>query len=197
MTMVDNTELIAQYIDDKDDGDTFWYTELLDRRTNGLSRFKLLRNFEHNSRLHFLQRVDTIRLLCEQTGLRAYTRLSPRSRKKVGHELIAHLFKTVVMDKVYGQAGRAYASTCGKHPIHDRKLWLFDVDIKPGFERSAALEMEQVEHYLSENSALVGKIPTKNGWHLIARPHHVNYSHDGIELHKDNPTVLYIPAGAR
>lgn len=197
MTMVDNTELVAQYIDDRDDGDTFWYTELLDRNIGGSSRFKMLRTFEHNSRLHFLQRIDTIRLLCEKTGTRAYTRLSPRSRKKVGHELIAHLFKTVVMDKVYDQSGRAYASTCGKHPIHDRKLWLFDVDMVPGFEASTAIEMAMLENSLSEHDAYVGKIPTKSGWHLIARPHHVDYNHVGIQLHKDNPTVLYIPAGAR
>jgi hypothetical protein len=198
MAAIDNSELVADFIDEDADGDTFWYTELYDRSLKGSSRFKLLRTFEHNSKAHFLERLPTIKTLCDQTGTRAYTRLAPRSRKKVAHELVAHLFKTVVMDKVYGQSGRAYASVCGKHPIHDRKLWLFDCDNSDGNgDPEAALLAQRLEGLLRERAAFVGKVPTKNGLHLVCKPHHVSYSHVGVELHKDNPTNLYIPDGAR
>ena len=43
---------------------------------------------------------------------------------------------------------------------------------------------------------IVAKIPTKSGFHLITRPFRLDKfkaKFRGIDVHKNNPTVLYIP----
>ncbi|MEY4507976.1 MAG: hypothetical protein RLZZ450_98 [Pseudomonadota bacterium] len=71
MTAIDNRDIVRRFIDADEDGDTFWYTELLDLTTNGSSRFKMLRSFEHNNRAEFDEQCDTIALLCERNNVRA------------------------------------------------------------------------------------------------------------------------------
>jgi len=70
--MIDNSEILAPLIDLLPDGDTFWYTELLDRSiTKGENRFRVLRSFEHISRAQFMDQLPTIRRLCERNFVRA------------------------------------------------------------------------------------------------------------------------------
>lgn len=186
---VDNHEKIAAFFPEEDDGDTFFYTELLDRRHHkGSNQFRTLKTFYHRSQMHFATQWETIKNLCDNTGARAYTRLTPRSYKMVGRA-----FTTLVVASAMAEDWRAmhrrYASACGLAPKAGFKLWLFDID-QPGSVDAVALEERLGFGGLD---VLVTSVPSRKGHHLIVRPHHVDYRHDGIELHKDNPTNLYVP----
>ncbi len=195
--MIDNRDIIRRFIDDKADGDTFWYTELLDRRNNGASRFKMLRTFEHNSRLHFDEQMDTIAKLCEDNQVRAYTRLTPRSRRLVA----SHMLKRVAMefaDQHFEVMGRIYPSVVGSTNIKERRLWLFDVD-----QPDNPYTGEFVER-LAAAGKLKTTIPSRKGYHIITAP--FNIMDAAIlppgalayaSLHRDNPTNLYIPESAK
>jgi hypothetical protein len=53
--------------------------------------------------------------------------------------------------------------------------------------------------WLDANGHLVAVIPSRKGLHFITRPHKAfenSQSINSIEIHKDNPTNLYIPEGA-
>jgi hypothetical protein len=79
------------------------------------------------------------------------------------------------------------------------KLWLWDVD-----EINEA--SNTLGHRLQAEEVLVATIPSKKGLHYITRPFDVRVLGwaipiDGrilsnVQLHKDNPTNLYIPDGA-
>lgn len=188
--IVDNHEKVAALIAEEFDGDTFWYTELLDRnnRTRGSNRVRIVRTFYHRSQTHFLDQWPTIKALCEAAKCRAYIRLSPRSFKAVGKLLAARAVEHALAEQWIAMP-YLYASCCGKAtPI--KKLWLFDVDAPDSVD---ALALEQ---RLEERELLVTRMPSRKGYHLICKPHHVDYQHPGIELHKDNPTNLYVPEGA-
>lgn len=188
--MLNNTEYILPFIPEKDDGDTFLYTELLDRTAKkGNNNFRLLRTFYHRSQEEFLKQMPTIIDLCEMTKIRAYTRLAPRSYKKVG-KLFAQLVVEAAMADNWTHMKALYGSACGRvNPV--TKLWLFDVD-------EITDRTDQFAEYLGD--ILLARIPSRKGEHLITKPFNVslvNFTEYGeISLHKDNPTNLYIPEGA-
>ena len=49
--------------------------------------------------------------------------------------------------------------------------------------------------YRSEqNAEFVITVPTKNGWHIHTKPfNYTKIQEEKIDMHKNNPTVLYIP----
>lgn len=190
---IDNHDLVASFMPAQDDEDTFLYTEILDRSkaTGGNNRVRMLRTFHHRSREHFEEVWPTIKRLCDQTGMRAYTRLSPRSYRKVAH-VFAELMVEAQLANRYKDMMHLYASACGRSkPIHGQKLWLFDVDEISEGSRAFAESLEQQGH-------LVAVIPSRKGEHLISKPFNLESFNlpTATSLHKDNPTNLYIPDNA-
>lgn len=194
MTAIDNSELVAPFLDETYDNDTFWYTELLDRSKNGSSRFKILRSFEHNDRAQLLEQMPTIRQLCDRNNARAYIRLSPRSRKQVAKHMLTQVVEQV-LEEHYDALYHAYNSSKGKSCIHERKLWLFDVD---GIGHATLADR------LRELGRIRAIIPSRNGYHIITSGFDLRELGGPIAmavlghevLHRDNPTNLYIPEGA-
>lgn len=191
---IDNSEIVVGFVPETDDGDTFLYTELIDRskRAGGSNRMRVLRTFFHVSRDDFWRRWPTIKTLCEQTGVRAYTRLAPRSFAAVG-KLATERYVGHALAGNFKGLRYVYASACGSvTPIS--KLWLFDVD------EPTAAAARVLRDCLEVNGKLVATIPSRKGHHLISQPFDVGRTlpgailESGISLHKDNPTNLFIPA---
>lgn len=199
MSALDNSKLIAEFIPAADDGDTFIYTEMLDRTAKkGSNNHRLVKSFFHRSQEEFWKQWPTIQQLCDMTKTRAYTRLAPRSFKRVGKEF-TQLVVEAAMQENWDHMKALYNSACGRtSPI--QKLWLFDVDkIDDETRRFAVL--------LEDSGYVRGRIPSRKGEHIITipfdpRPFVGNRIDSGwtawgeISLHKDNPTNLYIPEGA-
>lgn len=201
--MLDNTEFVVTFAPDKDDGDTFIYTEMLDRgQKKGNNGNRLLKTFYHRSKEEFLEQVPIIKRLCDMSLIRACTRLAPRSYKEVGIQLTKMTLEAALTNNWAGMKS-LYNRACGiTSPIKDKKLWLFDVDIIN--ERT-----EEFGKKLKESHNLLATIPSKKGRHYIVKPFDTRLIElyyqelginlggvDEISLHKDNPTNLYIPDGA-
>jgi hypothetical protein len=189
--VIDNSQLIASFMPDTDDGDSFLYTELLDRskRAGGSNRRRVLRMFRHSSRDQFWEHWPQIKALCEQNGCRAYTRLSPRSHKRVG-KLLTTLTVAAAMEERWNGMAYLYARACGLS-TPTKKLWLLDVDDID----EVALELGRS---LERDGHLVATVPSRQGLHFVVKPHDMRESPlpPGIALHRDNPTNLLIPEGA-
>lgn len=199
MTAIDNSLLIAPFCPPEDDGEHFIYTEMLDRTAKkGNNNHRLVKSFFHRSREEFWRQWPTIKELCDMTKTRAYTRLAPRSFKKVGKEF-TQLVVEAAMQENWGHMKALYNSACGRTPPV-QKLWLFDVD-------KIDEETEKFATLLTEAGYVRGRIPSRKGEHIITipfdpRPYVGTRVESGwtawgeISLHKDNPTNLYIPEGA-
>jgi hypothetical protein len=84
----------------------------------------------------------------------------------------------------------AYASAAGEHSQDPVKKWLIDLDAEHlPFEEEIVGDITNREH---KSATILGRIPTVNGLHLITttfnRQKPLPY---GVDIHKDNPTVLY------
>lgn len=194
--MIDNSAAIAQFCPAQDDGDTFTYTEMLDRsKRKGNNGHRLLKTFYHRCVDEFWEQWPTIRQLCDLTQVRACTRIAPRSYAKVGATFTRLVVEASLTANWAGMKS-LYNRACGT-TSPNQKLWLWDVD-EPGQESQA------LEAALESRGLFVAKIPSKRAYHLISRPFDVSSVVDGngyttamtVQLHKDNPTNLYIPDGA-
>lgn len=197
---VDNSELILPFIPEKDDGDTFVYTELLNRgQKKGNNGRRLLKTFYHRDRDDFLRVLPDIKMLCEYSGIRACTRLSPRSAKRVGKEFTRVVVEACCAENWWAMKS-LYNSACGR-TSPNQKIWIWDVDrswidenTDGGFHREGVVYPTQ---WLQESGFYLASIPSKTGFHLLSKPFDVRkWPFPGIDVHKDNPTNLYIPDGA-
>ncbi len=202
---VDNTRLVSAFVPEVYDGDTFLYTELLDRsKKSGNNKGRIVKSFFHRSRSEFLEQSIQIKHLCEAAGVRAYTRLSPRSFRSVGMTFT----KIVVEQSLTGNwegMRHAYYKACGT-TTPSTKTWLFDVDLIWPSELPTAAAQQALAATVASRAEYLACIPSRKGFHLITRPFNVgdlswqgqpvDLEKAGISLHKDNPTNLYIPESA-
>src|SRR5690349_24143391 len=95
--MIDNSFIVRTFIPTIPDGDTFLYTEILNRnKKTGNNKGRLEKTFYHRSRNEFDHQMADIAKWCDYTGARAYTRLGPRSFQRVGHKFFSHMTEQVV-----------------------------------------------------------------------------------------------------
>src|SRR5882672_6241463 len=199
MTTIDNSDLIIGFCPAAADGDTFIYTEMLDRmKRKGNNGVRLLRTFYHRSAEEFREQWPTIKQLCDLSKVRACTRLAPRSYAKVGATFTRMVVEASLTANWAGMKS-LYNRACGTTSPNE-KLWLLDVDaINDRSERLATL--------LADRGRLRARIPSRRGEHLISVPFDTRaygfVDTDGqlpifgaVQLHRDNPTNLYIPEGA-
>lgn len=200
--MLDNSSIVATFCPPSFDGDTFIYTEMLDRgKKKGNNGHRLLKTFYHRSVDEFWEQVPVIKKLCDLAGIRACTRLAPKSFAQVG---IQHTRMVVDASLTHNWAGMKslYNRACGvTSPL--KKIWLLDVDVINN-------KTEELGVYIKADGNMLAVIPSKKGKHYIIKPFDVRilegyYQQLGINsstdveevsLHKDNPTNLYIPDGA-
>lgn len=193
---VDNSDLIAPFCPSTDDGDTFIYTEMLDRsKRKGNNGVRLLKTFYHRSVDEFREQVPTIRKLCDLSAVRACTRLSPRSYAKVGATLTRLVVDAALTANWQGMKS-LYSRACGT-TSPNLKLWLWDVDERT--ERT-----DELAAALQAIGVLQARIPSRRAEHLITIAFDARtlagVRGDGtcpewgaVQLHRDNPTNLYIP----
>lgn len=196
--MLDNSTLIAAFLPKVYDGDTFIYTEMLDRgQKKGNNGQRLLKTFYHRTDEEFWEQWPTIKKLCDMSLVRACTRLAPRSYKKVGRTFTRLVVDTAMSENWAGMKS-LYNRACGTTAPNE-KLWLWDVDVINEHTLNFLVEIIK-EHHRST-------LPSKKGLHYISTPFDYRMAEDHIQswgaqgknwisLHKDNPTNLYIPDGA-
>lgn len=202
LPVIDNSEIIAPFCPAQPDGDTFIYTELLDRsKRKGNNGFRMLKTFYHRSVDEFRDQFATIRQLCDLANVRACTRLAPRSFRKVGATFTKLVVEAALTDNFAGMKS-LYNRACGITAPNER-LWLFDVD-------EVDTRSRMFEKRLDELGVIVARVPSKRAHHVITRPFRPGAATDddgfrfpdhgqflpNVQLHKDNPTNLYIPDGA-
>lgn len=196
--MIDNSMPVAAFCPAEYDGDTFIYTEMLDRgKRKGNNGHRLVKTFYHRSVEEFWEQWPTIKQLCDLARVRACTRLAQRSYRKVGATFTRMVVEAALTDNFAGMKS-LYNRACGT-TSPNAKLWLFDVDVPD--EAS-----EKFGEFLNAYALRIATIPSKKGLHYITPPFDFRLwigaigercGTDGlppnVSLHKDNPTNLYIP----
>jgi hypothetical protein len=193
--MIDNIRLILPFLkfESKDD---FYYLQILQSKKENPqlgSNSRVIKNYYITSEEYLLDRYDEIIKLCEVFNARAMIRLNKRSFEKVGFKTMTNLANTM-MNKEYQFLKASYDRACGLGHNDPEKKWILDIDtIDEEFDRKVQLFINNIT---PDGGKILGNFKSKNGHHLITKPFNLqefSQKYPEIEVHKDNPTNLYIP----
>jgi len=195
--MIDNSSIVEKFVPEEGD-DVFIYTELLDRsKRKGNNGLRMVKTFYHRSREEFRGQLPMIKQFCDFSGVRACTRLAPRSFAAVGRTFTRLVVEASLTDNWAGMK-TLYNKACGTtSPI--QKIWIWDVDV-------ISEDTLKFREFLQEKGVFITSIPSKKGAHYVSKPFDTRLAtaylvsrgitDQQVSLHKDNPTNLYIPEGA-
>ena len=196
---INNLQLIKPLLNFAND-DVFYHLQILKRKKEhpSLGSNSYVVKTYYISSIEYLEfKMSEIIELCKFHQARAYINLIPRSFEKIAF----HTLKKVtdcIMNKDYKSVRKAYESVCGEFG-NGTKRWVIDIDVKD-FEFVDKIgeiidTMKSGKEDTIEANVL-GYIPTKNGWHIITRPFNLKQFEPykvqcQLDIHKNNPTILY------
>lgn len=209
--MIDNFVQISGLLK-FDSPDDFYFVQILQRNKEhphlGNNNRRIREYYIHNVEQLMEECYAEIVTICDTFNARAYIHVNRRNRRQIALEMIALLAHNIKSNQYEG-ISRIYESVCGKHHSEKDKTWVVDIDttkdevILKVIDVIVLLKMSMSGHYTG-----IHTIPTKNGVHLITSgfnsdlfakalpewtkkqsPHHGAL----VEIHKNNPTLLYIP----
>ena len=200
--VVDNWNLIREKLDFSDK-DKFYFIELMQRKkddssfpaNNRMVKYYFVYSLEYYNKIE-----DEVKKLSDCTGARVYILLNRRSYKKCMLNMLADAAKMAIDDN-YLHFPNLIPSVVGKYADESDKKWIVDIDydetkynaINKDDIKSLELFIDSLEPHTVE-SKIKFRVPTLHGVHLITSP--FNYQkfsqeYPNIDIHKDNPTLLY------
>ena len=196
--MTDNFNIIADYIKGKTQVGDFYFLQILKRRKDNPTLncdMIVIDNFFIKDETDLLKKRERIIELCEMNNARAYFRLNKRSSKKVALQTLRLIADNIASDNY--DIKNCYLSCCGQYASDENKTWIIDLD---GETTPSPLMMAHIDYECEplakdvNDGKCVMTIPTKNGIHLITKPFNLmkfRHKYPNIDIHKDNPTILY------
>jgi len=204
--MVTNTEKIREMLSftDKDD---FYFVQVLKRRKDNpdLARDMIvISNYYIESLEQYDKIVPQIIQICDVENARAYFRLNKRNYKHLSYHMLKRVVEVVTSGSYKALKG-SFDSVTGEYHNDKDRTWVVDVDgvdlITPynldGKYKYAEIQYEVMKLQAeTKKEPFMAILPTKNGSHLITRPFNLQkfkMKFPEIDVHKDNPTILYCP----
>lgn len=197
--MIDNFELIKGLLK-FDSPDDFYHLQILKRKKENPelgSNSYVVKTYYIKSVEYLEKKQNEIINLCEFNNARACINLNRRSFEKLAFQMLKKVTDQI-MNKDFKSVRKSYESVCGAYSNEPNKKWIIDIDYKDIIEE----EREVVYNYIKLLIKETGKdetipiIPTKNGEHWITSPFNLGIFRENyggtIDVHKDNPTILYI-----
>lgn len=157
------------------------------------SNNRLVKSYSIDSIFALEKYKKEIITLCELYKARAYINIAPKSKKYTALEMLESLTKCFKKNE-YDNLRNLWQSAMGSvKPIE--KYWIVDCDNISLKDIKSIIRYINIE-CLPKQFKFITLIPTKNGIHIITRPfdtYTFNKKYPTIDVHKNNPTVLYIP----
>ena len=191
--MIDNFDTIKLLLDFRSDDD-FYHCQIIKRK----KEHPELRSNSYIVKTYYIKKYeeldyyrDEMIALAELHNARVQINLNRRSFEKMAF----HTQKKIadqLMNKDYRSVRKAYNSCCGKYSNETDKKWIIDIDTK---DSDFMEEIEELLHNRLDIHDFI-ELPTKNGYHIITKPFNLQEFkkyYDNIDIHKNNPTILYIP----
>lgn len=193
--MTDNLKLIIPFLKFETDDD-FYYLQILQRKKENeylKSNSRVIKNYYITSINQLEERYDEITTLCNIFNARAMIRLNKRSFKNIAFKTLANIVNTMANGE-YSFIKKSYDRACGLGHNDPSKKWILDYDSFSINELSDMLTYIKTIEPLGRKELAI--IPSKNGYHIITNPFNLQrfkQDFNDIDVHKDNPTNLYIP----
>ena len=211
--MIDNIEIIKPLLNFENKGD-FYMLYLLKRKKDqpegekdNNQSVRTIKTYCIESIEHLEKRYEEIKQLCEMFKARAYIHVQKQNHFDVSLNMMVALAQRI-QDGQHNQKG-LFDSVVGQIKTQEKR-WIIDVD---DIKEPSPLMMAYIEYECApitevkfdEAGIPIGHevgpkieaiIPTKNGHHLITKKFDVmkfKETYPEIEIHKKNPTLLFLP----
>lgn len=193
--MIDNINKIIGLLDfeSKDD---FYYLQILQRKKENPqlgSNSRVIKNYYITSKEYLITHYDEIKTLCNIFNARASIRLNRRSFRQVAYKNMVKIANTM-NNEDYKSIRNSFDRACGLLHNDKNKTWIVDIDLED-FKNTKELEC-YINKLEPIGNKVICKIPSKTGIHLITKPFRLDcfkQKYPLIDIHKDNPTNLFIP----
>jgi hypothetical protein len=201
--MTNNFEIIKPLLV-FDSADDFYHLQIIKRKKDnpGLpgrnNNARCVKTYYVTSIEYLEEKKEEIIALSTLHNARACINLNRRSFEKIAFQTLIKITGQI-MSKDFKSARRAYESVCGAYSNEPHTKWIVDVD---DLNFNALEFKDLIRNAQPLGDKYIATIPTKNGYHLIVKPFDIRIVREenefnskgwNIDIHKDNPTILYVP----
>lgn len=192
--MIDNFNHIKELLSFNSD-DEFYFCQILKRKKENPE----LGNNSYVVKTYFIKSIEELEkdkgemiCLADFHKARVCINLNKRSFERICY----HNLKSItdhIMNKDFSGVRKSYNSCCGSYATDENTKWVVDIDVKGRYANEV---LKDIDTLRPEGNKLITILETKNGVHLITKPFDVQAfraKYPDIEIHKNNPTILYIP----
>lgn len=196
--MIHNIEIIKRLLRFSSEDD-FYHLQILKRKKEHPelgSNSYVVKTYYVSSIEYLETKFPEIVALCNFHNARACINLNVRSYERLAFQMLKKVTDQII-NKDYKSVRKAYESVAGEFGTGRDKKWIVDVDYG---HHTTVDYINKLQDYirteLPEGGEIFAKVPTKNGFHLITSPFRLDTfkeAYPDIDVHKNNPTILYIP----
>lgn len=197
---IDNFELITDFIKDRFlDENSFYFVQIIQRKkdfSENVKSVRVLKSYYVYDVEYLEKKKEEIINLCEENKAMAYININARSAEAVGFKMMKEV-ADALYNRQFKSIRKLYDSCCGQICSAKEKLWTVDIDCGENIGYA-----QEVAHYINSQQPLEDAdkiklvVNTRHGLHLLTKPfdrRNFNKEFPDIDLHKDNPTILYFP----
>ena len=196
---IDNFNAVAPWFDNLSDQGDFFFVQVMQRnkeKNNVGSSGYVIKDYHFFDKETFLSKKEEITTLCKAFNARAYFWINPRNCKEVQYEIIREALEAIELGthKLFKCVSRALGrKRCNKY----KSKWILDFDTKDWSLINKYLDL--VRECRPYTNIILYYVPTVNGIHVITLGFDLGQFKqkvaiaklDNIDIHKDNPSVLY------
>lgn len=196
---IDNFNAVAPWFDNLPDQGDFFFVQVMQRnkeKNNVSSSGYVIKDYHFFDKETFLSKKEEITTLCKAFDARAYFWVNPRNCKQVQYEIIREALEAIELGthKLFKCVSRALGrKRCNKY----KSKWILDFDTKDWSLINKYLDL--VRKCRPNVNKILYYVPTVNGIHVITLGFDLEQFKqelaiaklDNIDIHKDNPTILY------
>lgn len=193
MNNYDNIEPLLDF----SDPELFYYLQILRRKKDNPDQkhVKVIRDFYIGGREYWDSIKPSVINLCDKFNARAYLRLNRRSWEQVALSMFS-IMGEYARSKNWEAFRGAYSKACGRYHKEDPRIWVIDVD--GGMEQLNLVTayIQELQQVIKKDYEIIDVLQTKNGYHVLSHPFNVQKFSErfpDVEIHRDNPTLLYMP----
>ena len=196
---IDNFNAVAPWFDNLSDQGDFFFVQVMQRnkeKNNVSSSGYIIKDYHFFNKETFLSKKEEITTLCKVFNARAYFWINPRNCKEVQYEIIREALEAIELGthKLFKCVSKAIGrKRCNRY----KSKWILDFDTKDWSLINKYLDL--VRKCRPNVNKILYYVPTVNGIHVITLGFDLEQFKqelaiaklDNIDIHKDNPTILY------
>ena len=200
MKLVNNFNLFKEIMEFNNE-DEFYFVQILirgkdghtEQGVNGNNKNRLIKYYTIRSVDELCRKEEEIKSICHALNARAYIHPTKRSFSEVADATLRVTTDMYLSGKnVVGLKG-AYSTACGKSFISNDKKFVIDID-KEDENLVDIVNFIEIWCDPKAEAKFLYKVPTAHGVHIITKPFNTKLfseRYPDIDVHKNNPTLLY------